>query len=98
MAFKVNQDEWNGLSASERERIEAIIGGYFKGAKIVADPSAPRLRPAGAAPAGNFFCEAGCTALEAAAVAACALIPNPIAVAACVAVAHAAGEECRKKC
>lgn len=100
MALKVNKDEWEGLPANERKQIEAIISGHFKGTRIVVDPSAPRFSPAGtgAITSGNVLCKVACTAAEAAAVAACALLVNPIAVAACIAAAHVAGDECRKQC
>lgn len=56
--------------------------------------------PSGAtasAEAGFNFCKIGCDIAEAAAVAACALVPTP-GNAICVAAAHAGGEFCRSKC
>lgn len=100
MELKVNAAEWNGLSPDERARIESIIGGFFKGATITLDPAAPRsAQPAGAHVAGwNPFCKAACDIAEGAAIAACASLVNPIAIAACIAAAHAAGDACRNSC
>jgi hypothetical protein len=50
-----------------------------------------------AATAPQGFCKIGCDIAEAAAVAACSLVPSPGNVV-CIAVAHAGGEFCRSKC
>ena len=47
---------------------------------------------------GGWLCRRACDVLEAGAVSACALLSNPIAVAACIALAHKGGNECRKRC
>ena len=95
MDIKVNDQEWNDISKDEQQRITDIITGYFKDARIV--PDAATLKTA-VAPQGNPFCKIGCDAAEAAAATACTNLTNPIAVAACIAAAHAAGDECRNRC
>jgi hypothetical protein len=55
------------------------------------------ITTAAATPAAFNFCKTGCDIAEAAAVAACALVPTP-GNALCVAAAHAGGEFCRSKC
>lgn len=99
MDIKVNDVEWSELAAAERQKIEEIVSGYFKGASIVPDAATPvsDVLPEGLR-GGNPFCEAACNVAEAAAVAACAALTNPIAIAACVAAAHAAGDYCRREC
>lgn len=55
-------------------------------------------RPEAATSAAGFdFCKIGCDVAEAAAVAACSLVPPP-GNAICIAAAHAGGEFCRSKC
>ncbi len=97
MDLKVNDVEWAGLGAEERSRIESIISGYFKGARIIPDKNTLASGMTVGA-ASNPFCRIACTALETAAVAACGALTNPIAIAICVAAAHEAGEECRRNC
>jgi hypothetical protein len=48
-------------------------------------------------PSAFNWCKAGCNIAEAAAVAACAVVPTPGNIV-CVAVAHAGAEFCRSQC
>lgn len=100
MDLKVNNAEWTALGKDEQTRIEGIITGFFKGARIVPDAATARsVQPQAAANAlSNPFCKAACSIAQAAASAACASLVNPIAIAACVALAAAAGDECRSHC
>lgn len=103
MDIKVNDQEWAALGKDEQARIEEIITGFFKGSRIVTDPTTARSSaPSGAAvPAGIIpkpICIAACSVAQAAASAACVALGNPIAIAACVAAAQAAGDACRKAC
>jgi hypothetical protein len=101
MDAKVNAKQWNSLSADDKKRIETVITSTFgQSARVVPDANAPELsmQTMGFQPQGNFICEAACGVAEAAAVAACAGLGNPIAVAACIAVAKEAGKECRRGC
>lgn len=98
MDIKVNAAEWVSLGIEEQKRVESIIGTFFKGDRIVPDPTTPRSTAPHIAAAANPLCTAACGVAEAAAVAACAGLGNPIAIAACVAAAHAAGDFCRSKC
>jgi hypothetical protein len=97
MDLKVNDVEWAGLNAEEQSRIESIIAGYFKGARIISDKNTP-VSGMTVAAASNPFCRILCTTAESAAVVACGALGNPIAIAICIAAAHEAGEECRKNC
>lgn len=85
MDINVSQKEWDTLAEEEKNRISAIMSGFFKDSNIVPNGAAPT-------PQGDIFCEIGCSAAEAAAVAACG--GNPV----CIAIAHAAGEACRSSC
>jgi|GEM_PF-3030717 len=100
MDIKVNDQEWADLGRDEQARIEKIVSGYFKGARIVPDKDTARSAPpeAGLLAQTNPFCKAGCDIAQAAATAACASLVNPIAIAACIAAAQAAGDLCRSKC
>lgn len=112
MDIKVNAAEWTGLGNDERDRIESIVKGFFKTARIVPDPYVPTSIPpmaalavtmstpqiAALAAGTNPWCIAACNVAEAAAVAACASLINPIAIAACIAAAHEAGNLCRGQC
>lgn len=66
-------------------------------AHLLASAKAHKAAPAPSLTAGFSFCKIGCDIAEAAAVAACALIPPPGSVI-CIAAAHAGGEFCRSKC
>lgn len=99
MQIKVNADEWGGLSEIDREKIRAVVGSFFKGAEIVSDEHTPRSGvDTQSIKVSGFLCTAACNVAQAAATAACASLVNPIAIAACVALASAAGDECRKLC
>lgn len=100
MDIKVNDSEWSALPSDDQIKIESIVQGFFKTARIVPDPTAARSTPPMAALAAstNPWCTAACNIAEAAAVAACATLANPIAIAACLAAAHEAGKLCRSKC
>lgn len=104
MDIKVNDAEWKGLSKDQQAHVEAIISGFFKGSRVVASPAAPMAaaatRAAAPAAATDSICESACTILEAGAIAACNLIPDPTGIAKgiCIGVAKLAGNECRKLC
>lgn len=98
MQLKVNAEQWQELGEAERQKIESIISGFFHDATIVADLATPRVAEIQAFDLSSPFCKAACDIVEAAAVAACASLANPIAIAACIAAAHAAGDECRRRC
>ena len=51
MNLKVNTGQWNALDKTEKARIEAIVGAYFKGATITTDAATPLV-----AVAANPFC------------------------------------------
>jgi hypothetical protein len=100
---KVNEGEWKGLSAEDKAKIQSIIQAHFPGTKVVGNKTAKPSADALSQITVQFsfkdpLCSAACGIAEAGAVAACALLPNPIAVAMCVAAAHAAGDFCRSKC
>ncbi len=105
MDVKVNKDEWAGVSDEDRQKIEQIIDLYFKGTKIVPDKNistSKELLAKRKSPDFNFespICNAACGVAEAAAVAACSILPGgPVVIAICVAAAHAAGDYCRSHC
>jgi hypothetical protein len=100
---RVNEQEWKDLSAQDKTKIQSIIRAHFPGTTVAghkgAKPSADALSQITLQ--FNFkdpYCSAACGVAEAGAVAACSLLGNPIAIAVCVAAAHAAGDICRSKC
>lgn len=67
-------------------------------AKVHKMTATPAGTAPSAAPAAGFNpCKIGCDIAEAAAIAACTLVPTP-GNTVCIAVAHAGGEFCRSKC
>jgi hypothetical protein len=100
MDIKVKSSEWDQLDDSTKRKISDVISGTFHGSKIVADPSGASLAsPRHAiAPGGNPFCELACNVAENTAKVACVGLGNPIAIAACIAAAEAAGRACRDRC
>jgi hypothetical protein len=103
MDIKVNEAQWQSLSQSEKDNITQIVTGHFKGASIVPDAATPAVDVATMTAQGllglpNPFCKAACDIAQAAAVAACSTIGGPIAIAACIAAAQAAGDACRNSC
>lgn len=99
MDLKVNDDEWSAIASADQQQIEQIVKSFFDDVRIVPDPATP------ASPSQtmrfkipNPLCKIVCDTLQASASAACVGLGNPVAVAACLALATAAGEECRKKC
>ena len=98
MDIEVNKAEWDALDDATRAKINAVIGGNFKGSRIVPTPGAPAFAQRLAVPLSNPFCEAACNIAENTAKAACFAIGDPIAIAACIALAEEAGRECRRRC
>lgn len=100
----LNQSEWNGLSDDVRNQITEILEqtGLLKvGDRIVTAPNAPtftdltaQLLPS----VSHNVCMTLCDVAQAAAHVACALLPDPVSIAACNAVAIAAGNTCRRTC
>jgi hypothetical protein len=97
LELKVNAEEWAGLSKDEQSKIEEIVNGFFPGAQIVPDPTAAKTEMAEFR-ISNPLCKVACEVAQKAAQAACLGLGNPIAVAACMALAQAAGDECRRRC
>jgi hypothetical protein len=101
MDVKVNKDEWEGVSAEDRKKIEQIIASHFKETKIAPDPkfaSAKTFLANRQMPVNFSICTAACGVAEAGAVAACAMLSGGVAIALCVAACHAAGDWCREQC
>ena len=102
MDVKVNKGEWDGVSAEDRKKIEQIVSSHFKGTSVVPDTSAPTsqafLTSRKMQTTDFNICTAACGVAEAGAVAACALLTGGVAIAVCVAAAHAAGDWCRSQC
>jgi hypothetical protein len=94
----VNESDWNKLSKEHKDRITEIMrstGLIAHGDNLVGAPT-PHPRAAKFAEA-NPTCVLGCNAAEAAAVAACQVVPAPGNLI-CVAIAHAAADYCRSRC
>lgn len=98
MDVLINKAEWEALDDATRKKITAIIGGNFKGSRIVPDTNGQSFANTNVIPLNNPFCEAACNIAENVAKTACFGLSNPIAIAACIALAEAGGRECRNRC
>lgn len=100
----LNQSEWNALSADVRARITEIleqVGLLKDGDRIVTAPNAPTFADIAALKLpviSHSVCMTLCDVAQGAAQVACALLPDPISIAACNAAAVAAGNACRRRC
>lgn len=97
MQVKVNKQEWDKLSESDRARIGQVVGGYFKGAELVPDAAAPGSATLGGL-GGDAICTAACNLAQAAAESACQSITDPLGKSVCLLAAKAAGDLCRSNC
>lgn len=97
MEIKLKKDEWDGLNDESRERVQLVIGSFFKQSKLVSDPAGVSGVALGANEIGGL-CEAACNIAQAGAEAACQGIDDPIAKALCMAAAKEAGNLCRSEC
>ena len=95
--FKVNEKQWNALSADERSKIVEILKSnrlMTEGDKIVGAPGVSE--EAGMWNPKKDLCKAACDVAAAAAAAACS--GSTVAIAACVAAVNAAREYCKSRC
>ena len=100
MDIKVNKDEWTGLNAEDREKIQQILkdaGAIDSGDRIVGDPAVESFTMGNLATADGP-CQAACTAAYGRASRACSLLPHPGARAVCYAAAMAAYAVCLRNC
>ena len=97
MEVRIRKDEWDGLSADSRKKVEAAIGSFFKGSTLTPDPKGVSGVELGTSSVGGL-CEAGCNIAQAGAEAACQGISDPVAKALCLAAAKEAGDLCRSNC
>ena len=102
MDVKVNSEQWSRLSKTEQQSLAKIVNSHFMGSSIVPDATTPatELETTVSFIPGfpNPVCKSICDLAQGAAVAACTGIGSPLAVAACVAAAQAAGDACRNNC
>lgn len=98
--IRLNADQWNDLPSESKDAITNLLrdstllkeGDSIVGSKDVSSQSTESWIP-------PRICRAGCDVAEVAVVAACASIPGGIvAIVACQAAAHVAGDECRRAC
>lgn len=99
--LRINESLWDAVAETDRGKIVDIMrkSRLLSGeASIV--PSADQALPpeGGNSPSAEAgFCKIACDAAEAAAIEACNDLSGA-AKAACIAIAQAAGEECRNNC
>jgi hypothetical protein len=108
--IRINASDWDELTDAQRNHIHQILleaRSLKPGDRIVGHPDAPRA--IGLAEEARIFLatrpkqqevsiggDIACTAAEIAAVTACNALPPPADIA-CIAAAHIAAEECRKR-
>jgi hypothetical protein len=101
--IKVNSGDWNSLSSEDQDKITKIMtstGLLSSGVSITPDEntaSVSALKGAAETAELGSFCTIACNLAQAAAVAACNMIPPP-GNAVCIVAAQAAGDYCRSKC
>jgi len=106
--IRVNDSDWNSLSSDVQSRIQTIVAQQLSGASIVPDPSGMSLTQnistEGAAEAiglsvgANEDCVASCNSARDVAMAACTLLGDPKAIAACMVATQIAAAICRAMC
>lgn len=106
MKLPLNEQQWFQLDSLQRNQIEDILNQSFLEngpVEIVPLPDGHRLdsiQPDSMSlgPKGVAICQMVCDVAEASAVAACSLLTDRVAMAACVAAARAAGKICKMGC
>lgn len=93
--IKIHEDIWDDVSETDKDKIESILkneGLMDNDDKIVSnlDTEIESF--------SNPVCKAGCNIAFQSAKAACLLLENPIAIAACVTAAEEARKICKDKC
>jgi len=104
----VNDSDWNSLSSDVQSRIQSIVGQQLSGAVIVPDPGGMSLADSistdqaalalGVTAGGNQPCIDACNSARDIATAACALLGDPRAIAACIVATQIAAAICRSQC
>jgi hypothetical protein len=100
----LNQSEWDGLAVELRTEITRIleeVGLLKEGDQIVTTPNAPTFADLAALNLPSIshnVCMSLCDVAQGAAHIACSLLRDPVKIAACNAVAVAAGNACRRTC
>ena len=98
--IRVNKEQWDGLTAAQREEIERglkEIGALSADARIVGDDAVENFTLRNL-PRGDGPCQAACTATYGQATRICSALPHPAARAVCYAAAMAAYAVCLRNC
>lgn len=103
--LKINKQQWDALSSEDQKAITDGLrstGGLKIGDRIVGDPNVPLFdENTKLEPLWNpiqDLCKAACDAAAVSAVAWCTANTAGIGLAACLAAAEAARQECRNRC
>ena len=95
----VNNDDWDSVLEEDQEKIRKIISAYFNGQEVDTNGDADRWPPNIPIPnPGKEVCKAACDVAFTAAQAACLMLENPVAIAACIATANEAKAICKRRC
>lgn len=99
----INKDEWDAVSPAEQQAItDGLIqsGSLRPGDRIVGDPSVPTSSSRTGERFNPFkpICEAACDLTASGAVAWCTANTVGVGLAACLAAAEIARNECRNRC
>ena len=106
--ISVNDTDWNALSSDVQAQIQRIVGSQLPGASIVPSSSGMSLAESvttdeaasalGLATGGNQSCIDTCNSARDVATAACTLLGDPRAIAACMVATQIAAAICRAQC
>jgi hypothetical protein len=106
--IRVKDSDWNSLSPEMQAQIQAIVAQQVPGATVVADASGLSLAQSlsaegaseatGLASGGNEECVNTCNSARDVAMASCALLGEPKAIAACMVITQIAAAICRATC
>jgi len=100
---KVNKDQWDALSKETQERIWGILvqAGLIHAQDVIVGDAKKEVSKVPIVmdwDIGKAWCEAQCDVAASAAFAACSLLSNGAAVAACYAATEIARQSCRDNC
>ena len=94
----VNNEDWDSVPEEDQEKIKEIISDYFDGQEVDTDGDVKRWPDIPIPNPGKEFCRAACDVAFTTAQAACLMLANPIAQAACIATATQAKDVCKRRC
>lgn len=94
--LKINGDIWNDVPVKDKTKIENIL--KKEGLIATEDKITAELELENESALSRPICKAACNVAFQSAKAACLLLENPIAIAACITAAEEARKLCKDRC